>query len=140
MKFTNFVVRLSILALALFALSIFLISCNSQQNKSKDQKEDSVTNLKAEDFPHLQEQLFALSVADDPAGFAQKFLLDFKEGKIWVKLELKNEKEQLPSGYQIKEHARAGKYVEAQVEVKDLRKLSQEPQIEYISPLQKPLP
>jgi len=81
-----------------------------------------------------------LSIEKDPAAYAKTNLLDYQDGKVWVKLELTSETEQLPSGYQITVHLRAGKYVEAQVDVKDLRKLSQEPRVEFISPLQKPQP
>ncbi|MBI3459821.1 hypothetical protein HY009_02660 [Candidatus Acetothermia bacterium] len=96
--------------------------------------------LKAADFPQLQEHLFELSIEKDPDKYAKTNLLDYQDGKVWVKLELKSETEPLPSGYQITVHARAGKDVEAQVDVKDLRKLSQEPQVEFIGQLQKPQP
>lgn len=130
------------LILALISLIVFaaLTSCNSQKNKSANNKVENASNLKAEDFSHLQEQLFALSVADNPESYAQKFLLDFEDGKIWVKLQLKSDTESLPPGYAMTVHVRSGQFLEVQVELKDLRKLSQEPQVEYISPLQKPQP
>ena len=128
--------RTSLLGLTLVVLLLAITGCGESQKKA----EEPVQTLKAADFPHLQEHLFELSIDKDPAQYAEANLLDYKDGKVWVKLELKSETEQLPSGYPITVHVRAGKYFEALVDVKDLRKLSQEPQIEFISPLQKPQP
>jgi hypothetical protein len=120
----------------LFVLTFVAFSCNSPQQKTEEPRQD----LKTEDFPHLQEQLFALSIAQDPEKLAETLTLDYEKGKVWVKIELKSEQDSLPSGYTILVDTRSGNLVQAWVELTELRKLSQEPQIEYISPLQKPQP
>ncbi len=128
--------RLLVSFVTLFVLTFVAFSCNAPQKKSEEPRQD----LKAEDFPRLQEQLFALSIAQDPEQLAETLTLDYEKGKVWVKIALKSEQDSLPSGYTILVDTRSGNLVQAWVELTELRKLSQEPQIEYISPLQKPQP
>jgi hypothetical protein len=132
--------RFSLLLAISASLMGMALACTSPKNQQQDKEREPVQILNSEDFPHLQEQLFALSIAQRPEDFAQTNQLDYKDGKVWVKIELKNAQEPLPPGYNIVTDTRVGNLVQAWIDLKELRKLSQEPQVEYVSPLQKPQP
>lgn len=95
---------------------------------------------KPADCPNLESRLYQLATAPDPADFASRNGLSYNDGAVRVVIELTGKDQDLLKGYSINVEMRSNDTVQASVGVKDLCKLSNEPQVKSIRVPFKPIP
>jgi len=117
--------RLMSLNLLLLSVALLISACG----KGPEQGEQPVYSQK--DYPNLESQLFQLATDKNPEKFAYTHNLKYKDGLVQVEIELVPE-QALPAGYTIQVEAQYENLIQARVAVKDLLKLSKEPQIKFI--------
>lgn len=117
--------KLLYLNLLLLSLALFVSACG----RGPQQGEQTV--YRKEDYPNLESQLFQLATVKDPEKFAYTHNLKYKDGMVQVEIELVPG-QALPGGYTIQVETQYENLVQARVAVKDLLKLSKEPQIKFI--------
>jgi len=115
--------KLLYMNLLLLSVAFFVSACGKGQGEQPTYKQ--------EDYPNLESQLFQLATDKDPQKFAEIHNLKYKDGTVQVEIELKPGLS-LPSGYTIQVEAQYENLIQARVSLKDLLKLSNEPQIKYI--------
>lgn len=98
------------------------------------------TSIKQEDYPNLESRLFELSISKNPAEYAATYGLYYAEGLVRVVIELKSQDESLPAKYSIQVESHYENIVQALVPIKELRRLSNEPQVKYVRTPLEPWP
>lgn len=88
---------------------------------------------KPTDCPNLESRLYALSLASQPQEYARDHNLYYADGRVRVVIDLNSPNGELPAGYDIKEETRNDGLVQALVLLPDLCRLSNEPQVRYVS-------
>ena len=111
--------------LLILSVAFFVSACD------KGPKQGEQPTYKQEDYPNLESQLFQLATDKDPEKFAYTHNLKYQDGTVQVEIELKPG-EALPNGYTIQVEAQYENLIQARVSVKELLKLSKEPQIKFI--------
>ncbi len=82
--------------------------------------------------PKLESVLHQLSVASDPASFAQQHGVNYEAGLVRVVIDLHTPTAALPAGYQLKEERRLGRQVRVLAPLSSLCPLSEQAAVDFI--------
>ena len=114
--------------LSVVAAAVFL-SC---QTSDKESGGGLTPPARSQGCRGLEDRLYRMMNASDPARFAQEQSIYYSRGLVRVAIELSGPDASLPTGYEIQVEARAGSSVQALIQLGELCRISSEPEVRSV--------